>query len=325
MVGKVALEEHFVTPELEELISNPGWPAEAWRRVLDTLADVGDARIGLMDRCGIELAVLSLGSAGIQGEPDAARAIELAVRANDALSRIVTSRPDRYAGFAALPMQDPDSAAAELGRAVSELGMKGSLVNGFSNFGDSDTAIYYDDPRFDVVWERHQELSVPFYLHPRNPLPGQRRIYEGRPELLGPTWAFGVETATHALRLITGGVFDRFPRLNVILGHLGELLPFALHRLEQRLTRVPDVNLRRPVRAYLRENFYVTTSGNYHTQSLVGILLELGPDRLMFAADHPFEEMEDGARWLDRVEIAESDREKIARTNAERLLRLSLP
>ena len=324
MLGKLALEEHFVTPELEGLISNPGWPPDAWRRTLDTLADMGEGRLELMDRCGIELAVLSLGSAGIQGEPDASRATELAARANDALAEIVAGRPDRYAGFAALPMQDPNAAAAELGRAVNELGMKGSLVNGFSNLGDTDTAIYYDDARFDIVWERHQELDVPFYLHPRNPLPGQRRIYEGRPELLGPTWAFGVETATHALRLITGGVFDRFPQLNVILGHLGELLPFALHRLEQRLTRVPEVKLRRPVRAYLRENFYLTTSGNYHTQSLVGILLELGPDRLMFAADHPFERMEDGATWLDRVEIAEPDREKIARANAARLLRLSL-
>jgi gamma-resorcylate decarboxylase len=163
---------------------------------------------------------------------------------------------------------------------------------------------------------------VPLYLHPRDPLPTQRRIYEGRPELLGPTWAFAVETATHALRLITSGLFDRHPRVEVILGHLGEGLPFAMHRLEQRLSRIPEVRLERPPTQVLRESFHITTSANYHTPSLVGLLLGLGADRVLFAADHPFEEFAEGARWMDAVPISENDRAKIGRANAQRLLGL---
>jgi 2,3-dihydroxybenzoate decarboxylase len=320
--GKIAIEEHFVTPELADLVYNPGWPADAFRAALDRLEDTDGPRLHAMDRNGIEVAVLSLAANGIQDEPDPRRAAQRAAEANDALAQIVAAHPDRYAGFGAVALQDPEAAAAEAARAVRELGFRGVLVNGYSSVGDLDTADYYDDPKFWPFWERIEALDVPFYLHPRNPLPGQRRIYEGRPELLGPTWAFGVETATHALRLITSGLFDRFPRLCVILGHLGEGLPFALHRLEQRLGRMPEVGLGKPATHYLRDNFYVTTSGNYHTASLVGLLLQLGADRLMFAADYPFEEPEDGARWFDELAISDLDREKIGRLNAERLLRL---
>jgi predicted TIM-barrel fold metal-dependent hydrolase len=316
VVAKIALEEHFVTPALEGLITNPGWPPDAWRRTLDALADIDD-RLSLMDRCGIDLAVLSLGSNGIQEEPDAAAAISSAVAANDALASIVASHPDRFAGFAALPLQDPAAAASELDRAVTELGMRGALVNGYTPPGE-----YYDDPKFWPLWERIEALGVPFYLHPRNPLPDQRRIYEGRPELLGPTWAFAVETGTHALRLIAGGVFDQFPGATVILGHLGEFLPFAIQRFEARLSRIPSVKLAKPASQYLRENFYITTSGNYHAASLQAILADLGADRVMFGADYPFEEMADGASWMDTVEISEADRTAIASENAKRLLHL---
>jgi gamma-resorcylate decarboxylase len=267
--------------------------------------------------------VLSLGSNGIQDVLEPSRAAALATEVNDALAGVVAAHPDRYLGLAALPMLDPEAAAAELDRCVRTLGFKGALVNGYSSDGSLENGRYYDDPRYDPLWERFAALKVPFYLHPRNPLPDQRRIYEGREQLLGPTWAFGAETAVHALRMLIGGVFDRFPDLIVVLGHLGELLPFAIRRLEQRLARRPDVNLARPAAEYLQENFYLTTSGNYHTPSLIGILLELGADRLMYAADYPFEELDDGARWLEGVPISDSDRRKIARDNARRLLGLS--
>ena len=273
-----------------------------------------------MDRLGIEKAVLSLGAFGVQDVDDAGRAVTAAQRANEALAEIVAAHPDRFGGFAALAMQDPDEAADELERCVRDYGFHGALVNGFSSLGDE--ALYYDDPQFLPFWERCEALGVPFYLHPRNPHVAQRQIYEGRPELLGPTWAFAVETGTHALRLITSGLFDRFPGLTIIIGHLGEFLPFALPRLEQRMSHLPFVQLEKPATQYLRDNFYVTTSGNSHTATLVALLLELGADRILFAADYPFEEMEDGATWFDLVSIAESDRLKIGRTNALALLGL---
>ena len=320
--AKIAVEEHFVPRGLEHLITNPGWPPAAWQATLDQLVDV-DHRLAEMDRLGVELAVLSLGSNGLQDILDVAEAAEMAAKCNDALAALVAEHPARFAGFAALPMQDPVGAVAELERSVVDLGLRGALVNGYTSAGDLDHGSYYDDERYLPLWRRLAELDVPLYLHPRNPLPSQRVVYAGRPELLGPTWAFGVETATHALRLLSSGLFDRVPGVTVLLGHLGEGLPFAIRRLEQRLARRADVDLARPASAYLRENFLLTTSGNYHTPSLVGIMLELGVDRLLFAADYPFEELEDGCRWLDALDVSEADRDKIAHGNARRLLGLT--
>lgn len=293
---------------LAELVTNPGWSATAWREVIAALTDTD--------------AVLSLASNGIQDVLEPARAAERAHECNDALAAVVAAHPQRYAAFAALPMQDPPAAAEELDRAIRELGFRGALVNGYSSIGDLSTARYYDDPAYDPLWARFAHHGVPLYLHPRNPQPDQRRIYAGREELLGPTWAFGAETAVHALRMLTGGVFDRVPELQVVLGHLGELLPFAIRRLEQRLARRADVTLSRAPSEYLRDYFWITTSGNYHTASLVGILLELGSDRIVFAADYPFERLRDGTDWIDAVPIPDRDRLKIARTNALGLLRL---
>ncbi len=321
MQGKIAVEEHFVPAGLEELITNPGWPEHALQRVLGNLRDVS-RRLEQMDRFGVEAAVLSLGAFGVQDVVEPARAVEVAREANDALAEIVRAHPTRLAGLAALPMQSPAAAADELERAVTQLGLCGALVNGYSSIGNLETGLYYDVDDYLPFWERVEALEVPFYLHPRNPLPNQSRIYEGRPELLGPTWAFAVETGTHALRLITSGLFDRFPALTIVLGHLGEFLPFAMNRLEQRMSRIPDVNLQRSPTQVLRENVYITTSGNNHTASLVGVMLEVGADRLLFALDYPFEEMEDGATWFDGVPISENDRLKIGRTNAQRLFRL---
>ena len=321
-IAKIALEEHFVPSDMTDLITNPGWPAPVWQRTLDLLTDT-DQRLAKMDKAGVARAVLSLGSNGIQDVLPPADAVAISREANDVLAARIDEHPDRYMGFAALPMLDADAAAAELDRCVRTAGFKGALVNGYSSDGSLDRGRYYDDVRYDVLWERFAALDVPLYLHPRNPLPTQRLIYEGREQLLGPTWAFGAETAVHALRMIVGGVFDRFPDLTVVLGHLGELLPFAIRRLEQRLSRRSDVKLERPASEYLRDNFYLTTSGNYHTPSLIGILLELGSDRLMFAADYPFEELEDGADWLDRAPISDRDRHKIASENAARLLHLN--
>jgi 2,3-dihydroxybenzoate decarboxylase len=219
-------------------------------------------------------------------------------------------------------MQDPSAAADELERAVREHGFKGALVNGYTSMGNLDTPAYYDEPQYLPFWQRLETLGVPFYLHPRNPLPNQQRAYHGRAELLGAPWAFAVETGTHALRLITSGLFDRCPRATVILGHLGELLPFAIDRLQSRMQYVKAVKLQKPATEYLRQNFYATTSGNFHTPSLIGTIAQMGADRLMFAVDYPFEDLQQASAWLDTAPISDEDRLKIATTNAARVLGL---
>ena len=322
MHGKIAIEEHLVTPGMQDtLFASIGWDPDEWSDVQRRLGEADELRLEAMDAHGVELAVLSLAAPCVQLIADPAEAVRRTRESNDHLAQAVARHPDRFAAFAALPMQDPAAAADELERCVGELGFKGALVNGYSNLRGE--IAYYDEPRFLEVWERLAALDVPLYLHPRNPVEDQQRIYAGREQLLGPAWAFAVETATHALRLIVSGLFDRFPSLTVILGHLGEMLPFAVDRLQQRLAHVPEFRLQRSAPAYLRENFYLTTSGNFHTQSLLGALLEVGADRLMFAVDYPFESHEDAAPWFDAVPISDADRQKIGRTNAERLLGLT--
>jgi gamma-resorcylate decarboxylase len=324
MQGKIAFEEHFVTPELKDTIfSSIGWDQAEWTQMASQLQETGAERLADMDAAGIEVAVLSLAAPCIQDETDLAQAAARARAANDALAEVVRSYPSRYVGLAALPLQDPAAAAAELERCVVELGFKGALANGYSSIGDLSTAAYYDEPQYLQFWERVAALDVPFYLHPRNPLPTQRRIYETREALLGPTWAFTVETATHALRLMVSGLFDRLPSLNIVIGHMGELLPFAIQRTEQRLSHIPAVSLQRSPQECLRQNFYLTTSGNFHTPSLIGAILQVGADRLLFAADYPFERTAEAAGWFDQTPISTTDRLKIGRTNAERLLGLS--
>ena len=324
MRGKIALEEHFVTPELQDTIfGSIGWDPAEWRQVKGRLLDTGAERLADMDAAGIEIAALSLAAPCIQDEADPVQATARARGANDALAEIVAEHPDRYVGLAALGLQDPVAAADELERCVTELGFRGALANGYSSVGNLETAAYYDEPEYLPFWERVDDLGVPFYLHPRNPLPTQRRMYETRESLLGPTWAFTVETATHSLRLMVSGLFDRFPSLTIIIGHMGELLPFAVQRTEQRLSHIPTIELERTPQEYLRENFYLTTSGNFHTPSLIGTLLQVGADRVVFAADYPFERTEDAVEWFDHAPISEPDRYKIGRANAERLLGLT--
>ncbi|MGH9108450.1 MAG: amidohydrolase family protein [Acidimicrobiales bacterium] len=319
-MGKVAVEEHFVCPEHEEYVSKAWMSPEMHRKMIARLSDVGDHRIGEMDGAGIDVAVLSLVTEGVQAEPDAARAAAKASRANDVLAEIIERHPTRFSGLAAVALRDVDVAIKELERSVRDLGLVGVCVNGFTTVAGGGE--YYDDPKFLPFWQRLSELGVPLYLHPRYPLPSQRGIYEGRPELLGSTWGFGVETATHALRLITSGLFDRVPGATVILGHLGETLPFALHRMQGRMKALRGAALAKPVTQYLQENFYVATSGNFHTPTLIGALLELGSARVLFAVDYPFEEMSDAASWFDHVPIAPADRERISAGNARRLLKL---
>jgi gamma-resorcylate decarboxylase len=317
---KIALEEHFALPETlgdSEQYAVSG----SWSHFQQKLLDLGDMRLPEMDRHGIAVSILSLNSPAIQAIADRAVATDTARRANDALAAAVARRPDRFAGFAALPMQDPEAAAHELRRGVRDLGFKGALVNGFSERGQE--ILYLDDPMYLPFWAAVEELGVPFYLHPRDPLLSREPIYEGHPWFRGSAWAFGAETAMHALRLMASGLFDRHPRLTMILGHLGEGLPYNVWRIDHRLGKSPrGIPAKKTIAEYLGSNVYLTTSGNFRTPTLIDAISEIGADRIMFSVDYPFEDTIEAAGWFDGAEISEEQRRMIGRENAVRLFGL---
>ena len=321
MNGTIALEEHFAVTETVDQ-SKQFMPEDVWTDLKGRLLDIQEKRLALMDKYGIERMILSLNAPAIQAIPDLKRAKEVARIANDFLAEQVQKRPARFSGFAALPMQDPEAASAELTRCVKELGFKGTMVNGFSQVNTMDSAVYYDLPQYWPFWETVEKLDVPFYLHPRNPAASQQQIYEGHPWLLGPTWAFAVETATHALRLMSSGLFDKYPRLQIILGHLGEGLPASIWRADHRIKKFGrGIPAQKPLSEYLRSNFYITTAGNFRTQTLIGVMMEVGADRLLFSTDYPFEEVSEAADWFNVTDISETDRLKIGRLNALKLFK----
>jgi 2,3-dihydroxybenzoate decarboxylase len=326
MQGKIGLEEHFAIPDT--LGDSKGFlPDKIWAELQDRLIDLHGKRLRLMDQHGIEMMLLSLNAPVIQAIPDARAADALARKANDYLADEVRKRPERFQGLAALPMQDAELATRELTRCINDLGFKGVLVNGFSQVGDKDTVVYYDLPQYRPFWAEVERLDVPFYLHPRNPLPRDSRIYEGHPWLLGPTWAFGQETAVHALRLMGSGLFDAHPRLAIVIGHMGEGLPFSMWRVDNCNAWVANRHnypANKKIAEYFSENFYITTSGNFRTQALINAMLEIGSDRIMFSTDWPFENIDHAAIWFDSAAISENDRLKIGRTNAAKLFKLGL-
>jgi gamma-resorcylate decarboxylase len=318
MTGKIGLEEHFNLPQFSDEVPEYVSP-EIMKDINARLLDLGEGRLEEMDESGIDFSLLSLTSPGIQAKTDVKRAIADAAATNDVLAGVVAAHPNRFGGFAALPLQDPAAAAAELERAVTQLGFHGALVNGYTNIDDN-SGWYYDHERYLPFWERVEELGVPVYLHPRDPLAGNQGIYEGHPELFGAVWTFTVETSTHALRLMTSGLFDRFPKLNIILGHLGETLPYNIWRNEHRLSYMGDlVKSHEPLTHYLLNNFYVTTSGNFHTRTLNAAVAEMGADRVLYSSDYPYESMREASEWFDNAAINDNDRAKIGHRNARRL------
>lgn len=322
ITGKIALEEHFLLPETPEPDSSLGY-ALLTPELQRQLKDMGSGRIAEMDRGGVELSILSNPGPGIQAIPNISQAIAVARKTNDYLAEQIAKYPKRLKGFAALPLQDPQAAAQELTRCVKELGFCGALVAGFSQIGEADSAFYYDLPQYRAFWATVQQLDVPFYLHPRVPLPSHQQPYAGHPWLLGAAWGFAVETSLHALRLMGSGLFDEYPKLKIILGHLGEGLPFSIWRVDHRISKGGrGAKAKMPLAHYLRENFYITTSGNFRTQALTDVILEVGADRVLYSVDYPFEDMAEAANWFDQAAISEPDRLKIARSNATQLFRI---
>jgi predicted TIM-barrel fold metal-dependent hydrolase len=296
MQGKVTLEDHFAIEAT--LGDSQPFGAHVWPELRHRLLDFQDQRLRLMDQSGVEIMITSLNAPAIQGIPDVKQAAEVARRANDVLAAEVAKRPDRFVGVAALPMQE-----AEI---------------------DPSRVLHYDLPQYRPFWRMVENLDVPFYLHPRPPSV-RSPLYEGHTWLFGPTWTFAAETSVHALRLIGSGLFDEHPQLQIILGHLGEGLPFYLWRIDNRnnwMKAPHKYAARQPVASYFRANFHLTTSGHFSTPALVDAVAEIGAERVMFSVDYPFEDFSDAADWFDRAQISETDRRKIGRTNAMKLFKL---
>jgi 2,3-dihydroxybenzoate decarboxylase len=247
-------------------------------------------------------------------------AVELGRRVNDRLAAIVAQKPDRFAAFAALPTADPAAAADELSRAVEKLGFKGAMIHGTAN------GVFLDDKRFWTIFERAQKLDVPIYLHPSIPMQAVMDAYykdyiKDFPMVIRAAWGFTVETATQAIRLVLCGIFDKYPDLKIILGHLGETLPFLVWRIDQSLSR-PGSAKSLSFRDVFCNHFYLTTSGNFSDPALMCCVQEMGVDRIMFAVDWPFVANPLGTKWMESVPLCEEDKIKILSGNAKRLLRM---
>jgi 2,3-dihydroxybenzoate decarboxylase len=316
MVRKIALEEHFLCPGFEDYWKSTVADVDPkiLGGVLARLTDFGNHRLEAMDLAGIERAVLSIAGPGVQAERDPATAVRNARDANDFLAREIQKKPNRYSGFAHLPMQDAAAAADELTRCMRDLGFCGAMVNGHTN------GQYLDHPSLHPLWERAEALGAPIYIHPTDPVQPSLAL-EGHRGLRRATWEWGFETGSHALRLVFGGLFDRFPRARLVLGHLGETLPFLLWRFDSR-AKLYGVKLAKAPSDYIKENVYVTNSGMCSAEPLMCTLSALGRDRVMFAADYPFESTEEAGHFIDSVALDEGLRADVCFNNAARLFRL---
>ena len=330
---KIALEEHFFAPENTDpkggfdpaaFANETGIEVEYLTVAMKRIADFHGQRLEEMDVAGIDVAILSLNGPGIEFFADVEKAKAQATHVNDFLAEQIQRSPTRFRGFASVPLLDTDAAVRELHRAVNELGFPGVLINGYVQSPDPDVGHYLDDDRFLPFWEAVAELDVPVYLHPRQSLqPVLHAMYAGHKQLGGATWGFAPETATHALRLVYSGLFDRLPKLNVILGHLGEGIPYLTWRIQKNFEYNPfGHQVERRLQDYLSDNFYITTSGNCSDPALTCALVTMGADRIMFATDYPWAMSDETARWIETIQIAERDRRKIAHGNAAALFRL---
>lgn len=316
---KIALEEHFITSDFLQDTQKADFANMDVKDAADfqkRLLDFDELRIKAMDEAGIEISVLSLTDPGIQGIADTKTAVELAAKTNDFLAERISKNPKRFRGFACLPLQDPVDSAKELERCVRQYGFLGGLVNGQTQ------GSYLDEEKYHIFWKKVEELNVPIYLHPGSPkhMPAS---YKDQHELAGPLWGWTVETGTHALRLVFSGLFDQFPGIKIILGHMGETLPYLLWRLDSRWNIINQPKkLQKKPSQYIKDNFYVTTSGMCSNGPLSCAIQELGENRVMFSVDYPYESSDIAAKFIEQAPVGREVREKICYKNAENILNL---
>ncbi len=311
----IALEEHYYDSELAATFDGPEGRAPETRRRLD---DLGELRLKEMDEAGIDVQVVSHGAPSTQ-RLDAEAAVRLARNANDRLAQAIAAHPDRFAAFAALPTPDPKAAADELERTITQLGFKGAMVHGLTN------GVFFDDQRFWPIFERAQALDVPLYVHPAVPHKAVVEAYyqdylADFPTLQTAAWGFTVETATQGIRLVLSGVFDAYPDVKIILGHMGEGLPFLLWRIDHALSRPGNRSV--SFREQFSKHFYITTSGNFSTPALLCSMMELGVERILFSVDWPFVPNVPGTKWMHELQLSAEDKTKILSGNAKWLLKM---
>lgn len=322
----IALEEHYAWDPASD-----GNVVATWLKThntvgYDRLYDRGPLRLEQMDAAGIDFQILSLFDPGVQDETDVARAIDLARRANDDLAETVRATPRRFGGFATLATQNPEAAAEELERAVTDLGLVGGLINGHCQ------GRYLDDPAYERLFAVAEANAAPIYLHPTTPHPAVMDAWfapyvdDG---LHLASWGFAAEAGTHVLRLIYSGLFDRYPGLQLVIGHLGEMLPFAAYRIDRYYglggSGASSRGLQRLPSEYLRSNVHVTTSGNFCAPAFACTLDVMGADRVMFSVDYPMDDNRTGAEFMASYPMDDETRRKVSSDNAIRLFGGRIP
>lgn len=337
---KIGIEEHVAFPPIAEIedavMQADGFPSLFDPdRMVDTLGgpmneqDPTVYRFPTMDENEIAIQILSIGGIPLQRTTDPEAAIKLAMSANDYVAGLVADHPDRFFGFGALPMQDPEAAVKEIERCVNELGFVGFMLHGPTVLMQDGKRVfsYYDEDRYDIVWAKLAELDTPLYFHVSSPEADQIRVYDGYDELLGNTWNWGYYGATQALRCVFGGVFERHPNAKLILGHMGESLPYLLGRLDEgydcrrvwkkgRMTQPPSY--------YFKRNIYVTTSGGYYPETLSCAISALGIDKILFANDYPHYPTETSVKQVEDCPITDEQKQAIYWDNAVRLFKLDV-
>ncbi len=309
----IAIEEHYYDEELATHVPKTGSPA-----IVQKMFDLGKIRLDAMDKAGVDVAVLSHGAPAGQGLVGDG-AVDIIRRVNDRLAEVCARSDGRFKAFAALPTIDPDASARELERCVKDLGFVGAMIHGPTK------GRFMDDAACWGVFERAQALDVPIYLHPAMPMRPVVDAYYAEymkafPSILSAGWGFTVETATVAIRLILSGMFQKYPDTKIVLGHLGEGLPFLLWRIDQALSRPGQEGVK--FRETFCKNFWVTTSGFFSTPALMCCMQEMGMDRVIFSIDWPYVENDLGMDWIRTLQLNPADMNKLLHGNAKQLLKL---
>ena len=326
----VTIEEHFSVPALArrvdpETMKRRGYaprnPPKSGPNPIELLPEIGEVRLKSMDAAGVTVQVLSNSGPGPDLLPGA-DGVTMARELNDHLAAAVARHPDRFAGFASLPMQSPDAAVVELRRAVKDLRFVGAMVNGTTE------GRFLDHPSYDGLLAAAEELDVPIYIHPHIPPQAVRQAYfselpPGAGRVLETAgWGWHSETAVHLLRMVVGGTLDRHPRLKIVIGHMGEMLPMMMDRADKVFANDVD-HLKRPITRTILDQVWITTSGIFDEPPFLAALLTFGIDRIIFSIDYPYSANALGRAFLDRISLAPADMAKLCHGNADALLKLN--